>query len=312
MNYLTPKEMAKIWGVSDQQVRIYCREGRVPGVICKNKTWMIPEGTKKPDKKDPSQYIHKKPRPLAKKLVKQKKKKNYHGFYDYVQINLTYSSCRMASNRLKMEQVESIFKKGKVKVGFEPMKVSDVIEVMNHCLCVDYMLEHFEDSLTPKYIKKLHFLLMNGTVDERKERVRPGEFRTAKSNRRDNLGVKADKIDSKLRLLMAEYEFEEEHSLEDILDFHVKFEEIFPFEDGNGRIGRLIMFKECLRNNVTPFILDDKRRGRYLDGIRAWPRKKDILTEVIEEAQQRFAAQMVLQDLREHGSKFWPAGYTED
>ena len=303
MNYFNAKEVGKMWGISAQQVRIYCREGRIPGAIQKDNSWLIPENAKKPDKKNPADFTPKNPSPLGTKLVKQKKKKSFHGLYDYVGINLTYSSSRMASNRLTRDQIEMIFRKGKVHVAFEPMKVSDVIEALNHCVCVDYILDHFSDPLTIQLIKKLHYLLMFGTVDDRKGRVKPGEYRTEKSNRRESFVMKAEKLYSSLQALIKEYEKKEEHTLRDILDFHVRFEIIFPFEDGNGRIGRLIMFKECLRHNVTPFILDDKRRGRYLEGLQCWKRNKHILTEVVEESQQRFLAQVALQSVMEHGSQ---------
>ena len=143
---------------------------------------------------------------------------------------------------------------------------------------------------------------MFGTVDERKGRVKPGEYRTAKSNRRESFAMKAEKLYASLQSLIKGYEKkEEEHMLRDILDFHVRFEIIFPFEDGNGRIGRLIMFKECLRHNVTPFILDDKRRGRYLEGLQCEKRNRHILTEEVEESQQRFLAQVALQSVMERG-----------
>lgn len=269
MNYYNAKEVGKMWGISAQQVRIYCREGRIPGAIQKENSWLIPENAKKPDKKNPADFTPKNPSPLGTKLVKQKKKKSYHGLYDYVVINLTYSSSRMASNRLTRDQIEMIFRKGK--------------------------------ALTIQLIKKLHYLLMFGTVDDRKGRVKPGEYRTEKSNRRETFAMKAEKLYASLQTLIKEYEKKEEHTLRDILDFHVRFEIIFPFEDGNGRIGRLIMFKECLRHNVTPFILDDKRRGRYLEGLQCWKRSKHVLTEVVEESQQRFLTQVALQSVMEHG-----------
>ena len=176
--------------------------------------------------------------------------------YDYVVINLTYSSCRMASNRLTRGQVETIFKKGKVLSSFEPLKVSDLIETLNHCMCVDYVLDHIQEPLTQKFIQNLHYMLMIGTVDERKERVTPGEYRTDRMKPRNRRLLPAKKINSSLGELLREYEARKRVDRSIILDFHVRFEQIFPFEDGNGRVGRLIMFKECLRYDVMPFILD--------------------------------------------------------
>jgi Fic family protein len=218
----------------------------------------------------------------------------------------------MASVRLTRQQVETIFKKGKIREAFEPFKVSDVIEVLNHVHCVDYILDHVMEPLTQKFIRKLHHLLMTGTVDEYKEQVRPGEYRTITSRPRDRQLLHPDKIHSSMAELIATYEKQTEIERNHILDFHVRFEEIFPFEDGNGRVGRLIMFKECLRHDVMPFIIDDKRRSRYLRGIKEWHTDRYELVDVVMEAQDRFEAQIELQKLYAHTRLYLPADYTED
>ncbi len=187
---------------------------------------------------------------LPKKLQNQKKKRNFHGLYDFVVIDLTYSSSRMASCRLTRQQVETIFRKGKIRESFEPMKVSDVIEVLNHIHCVSYIIDHVMEPLTQKFIRKLHEILMTGTVDAYRDQVRPGEYRTITSRPRDRQLLPADKINSNLGELITSYEHQTEIERNHILDFHVRFEKIFPFEDGNGRIGRLILFKECLRHDI--------------------------------------------------------------
>lgn len=311
MEYLTTKETAKRWGVNTSFVRRRCSQGRVPGAIQRDGAWLIPEGTKRPPKIERPEEVAELP-PLAKRLIRQKKKKNFHGLYDYVQTDLTYSSCRMASNRLTRGQVETIFKKGKVSVSFEPMKVSDLVEVLNHCVCVDYILDHVEEPLSQKFIKHLHYQLTFGTVDERRKKVTPGQYRTKNSYRKEPFMSPPDRISEKLKALVAEYESLDEVDRREILDFHVRFERIFPFEDCNGRIGRLIMFKECLRHEVMPFILDDKRRSRYLEGIREWDDDPGILSEVVMEAQSRFDAQIQLQMLAEHRQSFLPVGFMED
>ena len=311
MKYITTLEASENWKISERMTRKYCIQGRIPGAIQKDKTWLIPEDAQKPSRVTVPEEPEPLP-PLALKLIRQKKKKNYHGLYDYVQINLTYCSCRMASNRLTRNQIETIFKKGKVSVSFEPMKVSDVIEALNHSFCVDYILDTVDEPLTQKYIKNLHFLLMSGTVDERKKRVISGQYRTATSNRRAPFLLPADSISANLKTLISEYECSKNVDRSSILDFHVRFERTFPFEDGNGRIGRLLMFKECLRHDVMPFIIDDKRRGRYLEGLEKWDTDRSILTEVVMEAQDRFDAQLELQKLMEAGARYQPAGYVED
>ena len=311
MEYISVKQAADKWDTSVQIVRRFCRQDRITGAIQRNGAWLIPATARKPkrieDIEEPEELS-----PLAKTLLRQKKKKNFHGLYDYVQTDFTYSSCRMASTRLTRGQVETIFKKGKVSVSFEPMKVSDLVEVLNHCVCVDYILDHIEEPLSTKFIKNLHYQLTFGTVDERKKKVTPGQFRTKSSQRKESFILPSDCVSDKLKLLTTRYESLEEVERRDILDFHVRFERIFPFEDYNGRVGRLIMFKECLRHDVMPFILDDKRRTRYLEGLREWDNDSSILAEVVMEAQSRFDAQIQLQKLAEHRQNFLPVGFMED
>lgn len=246
------------------------------------------------------------------KAEKSEEKRNFHGLYDFVVIDLTYSSSRMASCRLTRQQVERIFRKGRIRESFEPMKVSDVIEVLNHIHCVDYILDHVMEPLTQKFIRKLHQILMTGTVDEYREQVRPGEYRTITSRPQDRKLLPAGQINSSLGELITCYERQTEIERNHILDFHVRLEEIFPFEDGSGRVGRLILFKECLRHDIIPFIIDDKRRSRYLRGIREWHENHYELLDVVMEAQDRFEAQVELQKLRAAGQLWLPADYKED
>ena len=275
--------------------------------------YLVHSRGRSPSCKDKNEYAYEEVLPeLPKKLKNQKKKRNFHGLYDFVVIDLTYSSSRMASCRLTRQQVESIFRKGKIRESFEPMKVSDVIEVLNHIHCVDYILDHVMEPLTQKFIRKLHEILMTGTVDAYRDQVRPGEYRTITSRPRDRQLLPAGQIHSSLGELITSYERQTEIERNHILDFHVRFEEIFPFEDGNGRVGRLILFKECLRHDIMPFIIDDKRRSRYLRGIREWHEDHYELLDVVMEAQDRFEAQVELQKLRAAGQLWLPADYKED
>lgn len=312
MEYLNIKEAADKWQLSEQAVRRFCRLGRIPGAVQDGTNWLIPAKARKPRKTINDNDVAKNLHPVARTLVKQKKKKSYHGLYDYVVINLTYSSSRMASNRLTRNQVETIFRKGKVSVGFEPMKVSDVIEVLNHIACVDYILDHINTPLSLPFIRRIHALLSAGTVDERRKKVTPGEFRSPSFVSKVRTLIPSSEIKQELEMLIDQYEALSDIERRDLLDFHVAFEAIAPFDDCNGRVGRLIMFKESLRHNVIPFIVDDKRRSGYLDGIRNWAKDTSILSEVVIEAQERFDAQVKFQKLAEHGENFLPEGYGED
>ena len=311
MQYLSTREMAEKWGVSITLIKRLCNQDRIPGAVYRDGVWRIPEDAIRVSRTD-LEYTSEQELPeLAKKLQNQKKKRNFHGLYDFAVIDLTYSSSRMASVRLTRQQVETIFKKGKIRESFEPLKVSDVIEVLNHIHCVDYILDHIMEPLSQKLIRKLHQILMTGTVDAYRDQVRPGEYRTVTSRPRDRELLPVSRINSSLTELIRNYEHQTEIERNQILDFHVRFEEIFPFEDGNGRVGRLIMFKECLRHGIMPFIIDDKRRSRYLRGIKEWHDDRFEMIDVVMEAQDRFEAQIELQRLRAAGQFFAPATYQE-
>ena len=311
MKYLSTREMAEKWGVSITLIKRLCNQDRIPGAVYREGVWRIPEDAVRVSRTD-LEYTSEVELPeLAKKLQNQKKKRNFHGLYDFVVIDLTYSSSRMASCRLTRQQVETIFRKGKIRESFEPMKVSDVIEVLNHIHCVDYIIDHVMEPLSQKFIRKLHYILMTGTVDAYREQVRPGEYRTVTSRPRDRELLPVNQINSSLTELIAGYEKQSDIERNHILDFHVRFEEIFPFEDGNGRVGRLILFKECLRHDIMPFIIDDKRRSRYIRGIKEWHDDHYELLDVVMEAQDRFEAQVELQKLRAAGQLYLPADYKE-
>ena len=311
MQYLSTREMAEKWGVSMTLIKRLCKQDRIPGAVCKDGVWRIPEDAVRVERTVLEHTEEPELPELAKKLQNQKKKRNFHGLYDFVVIDLTYSSSRMASCRLTRQQVETIFRKGKIRESFEPMKVSDVIEVLNHIHCVNYILEHVMEPLTQKFIRKLHEILMTGTVDAYRQQVRPGEYRTVTSRPRDRELLPVSRINSSLTALIRDYEHQTEIERNQILDFHVRFEEIFPFEDGNGRVGRLIMFKECLRHGIMPFVIDDKRRSRYLRGIKEWHDDRFEMIDVVMEAQDRFEAQIELQRLHAAGQFFAPATYQE-
>ncbi len=288
MNYLNVREIAEKWGVNVSLVRRYCTAGRIPDAVLRNGIWCIPEDAVRPTRTD-FEHEYKEELPeFAKKLQNQKKKRDFHGLYDFVVIDLTYSSSRMASCRLTRQQVETIFRKGKVRESFEPMKVSDLIEVLNHIHCVNYILDHVMEPLTQKFIRKLHEILMTGTVDTYRQQVRPGEYRTVTSRSRDRELLPVSWINSSLTALIRDYEHQTEIERNQILDVHVRFEEIFPFEDGNGRVGRLIMFKECLKYNIVPFIIEDNLKLYYYRGLKEWNNEKGYLTDTCLTAQDKY------------------------
>ena len=309
MGYISAKEASVLWKITDQMIRRHCRNGRIPGSVQKDGVWYVPADAQKPAKLKPEAPELPK---LVKQLQRQRTKKIYHGLYDYIQINFCYSSNRLASNRLMLTQVEEVYKKGKVSVGFEPIKVDDLIEAYNHFDCVSHIIDTAANRISQSYIRKLHTMLSYGTMAERKLLFHPGEYRREACILGKTKTTPPKNINSQMNALIAEYESLDKVELAQILDFHVRFERIRPFTDGNGRIGRLLMFKECLRHEITPFILDDKRRTEYLKGIREWDMGKSTLFTPCLEAQVRFQAQIDLQKLQEYAQRYKPADYKED
>ena len=287
MKYLSVKEAAEIWNISERMVRKYCEQDRIEGLIQAGNIWVIPASAKRPTE---IKVVEEKPlTAFAKRVVYQRSKNNHYGIYEYIQVNLTYSSNRMASNRLTRNEVEEVYRTNKISTTFEPVKVDDIIETINHFATIRYIVDNISAPLTQAFIKKLHHILTYGTYADRKENLRPGEFRLSKTK----IGVPHKDIIPALSALLKEYE-KGAVDMERILDFHVRFEQIRPFEDYNGRIGRLIMMKECLRHGIDPFIIDDKRRGAYNRGIAAWSEDHEPLMSVSLEAQKRFQGKMEL------------------
>ena len=288
MKHMTIKEAANKWGVSEQMVRRYCKEGKIPGAVQKGAVWSIPNGTKKPGQgtPEPSKELTQ----FATTIVYQKEKNYHFGIYEYIQVNLAYSSNRMASNRLTRVQVMDAYRTNKVSVAFEPMKIDDVIETVNHFLCMRYVIDNLATPLNAAFIKKLHYILFYGTYSDRRDKNRVGTFRTMPGK----MGIPAGNIVKELNELLIRYEKQKKVDFDKILEFHAKFEHIHPFDDGNGRLGRVIMMKECLRHGVDPFIIDDKRRNQYYKGIACWDTAPDVLRTVCREAQIRFQGQMEL------------------
>ena len=293
MDYISVQETAKRWKISERMVRIYCAENRVSNAEYRNGNWYIPKNARKP-KREAAQKTEL--QGLAKKVVYQKERNNHFGIYEYIQVNLAYSSCRMASNRLTREQVLDIYRTGRVSVAFEPMKIDDLIEINNHFWTMRYIVDNLGNPLTQSMIKKIHTYLCCGTEADREGLVRCGEYRT----RRSKYGISPAVISQELLGLIEEYETRKAVDLDTILDFHARFEQIHPFDDYNGRVGRLIMTKECLRHSIDPFVIDDKRRGAYNKGIAQWETDPVVLRTPVLEAQARFQRQLELCKLMQY------------
>ena len=286
MRYFSAIEMAKIWAISVRSVRNYCTQGRVDGAFLAGKTWQIPEDAKKPER------LNKKKITLLDILKEQKVSKYSGGIYHKTQINLTYNSNHIEGSRLSHDQTRYIFETNTIGLENEVLNVDDILETANHFRCIDMIIDHAKDVLSEKFIKELHFVLKNGTSDSRKEWFVVGDYKKIPNEVGGMNTTLPEEVAQRMKELLKEYNDKKEKSFEDILDFHVRFERIHPFQDGNGRVGRLILFKECLKYNIVPFIIDDHLKMFYYRGLKEWDYEKGYLIDTCLSAQDKYKADL--------------------
>ena len=287
MRYLSVTEIAKKWEVSERSVRNYCAQGRVNGASITGKIWKIPENAEKPERINKRKEVK---ITLLDILKEQKASKYSGGIYHKTQIELTYNSNHIEGSRLTHDQTRYIFETNTIGVEKEVLNVDDVIETVNHFHCIDIIIDSARAVLTEKFIKDLHFILKNGTSDSRKDWFAVGDYKKLPNEVGGMDTTIPEEVANKMKTLLMEYNAKDAKTFEDILDFHVKFERIHPFQDGNGRIGRLIMFKECLKNNIVPFIVDDNLKMFYYRGLKEWDNEKGYLTDTCLAAQDKYKA----------------------
>lgn len=287
MGYLSVAEMAKKWDVSERSVRNYCALGRVSGAFLTGKTWNIPEEASKPER---SNKKVKEPYTLLEILQDEKKRKYSGGIYHKTQIELTYNSNHIEGSRLTHDQTRYIFETNTIGVEDEVLNVDDVIETTNHFRCIDEIIATAKSNLSEKFIKELHFMLKTGTSDSRLEWFAVGDYKKRANEVGGMPTALPDEVSGKMKKLLLEYNKKNNKTLDDILDFHVQFERIHPFQDGNGRIGRLIMFKECLKYNIVPFIIEDNIKMFYYRGLKEWYRESGYLRDTCLSAQDKYKA----------------------
>ena len=287
MRYLSVTEIAEKWDVSERSVRNYCAQGRVNGAFITGKTWNIPENAEKPERINKRKEVK---ITLLDILKEQKASKYTGGIYHKTQIDLTYNSNHIEGSRLTHDQTRYIFETNTIGVEKDVLNVDDVIETVNHFRCIDIIIDHARVFLTEKFIKELHLLLKNGTSDSRKDWFAVGDYKKLPNEVGGMDTTIPEEVSDKMKNLLREYNAKDRKTFEDILDFHVKFERIHPFQDGNGRIGRLIMFKECLKNNIVPFIVDDNLKMFYYRGLKEWDNEKGYLTDTCLTAQDKYKA----------------------
>lgn len=274
--YYSVKQIAELWGISERSVRNYCAEGRVPGAIQSGLTWQIPINTEKP----PRKIRHTESKSDLLTVLKREKDAGLKGgIYHKIQIDLTYNSNHIEGSRLSHEQTRFIFETKTIGATNEVLNVDDIVETFNHFRCVDLVIEGARTKLTESFIKQLHFILKSGTSDSQKTWFRVGEYKLVENEVGGTETTPPENVKAEMRKLISTYNSLTNATLDDILDFHVRFEKIHPFQDGNGRVGRLIMFKECLKNDIVPFIITDELKMFYYSGIRNWQYERGYLRD---------------------------------
>ena len=286
MNYISVAETAKKWNVSERSVRNYCAEGRVEGAILVGKTWTIPSDAKKPERKNKQEDK----RTLLNVLKVEKQAKMTGGIYHKVQIELTYNSNHIEGSRLTHDQTRYIYETNTIGVSDQSINVDDVVETANHFRCIDLIIDKANSNITESLIKELHRILKNGTSDSRISWFNVGDYKKIPNEVGGKDTTSPENVAKEMKKLLSEYNKSESKSLEEIIDFHYKFECIHPFQDGNGRVGRLLLFKECLKHNIVPFVIDESLKMFYYRGLAEWKREKGYLIDTCLTAQDKFKA----------------------
>ena len=285
MQYNSVAEMAKKWQLSERSVRNYCAQGRIAGAVRNGRTWRIPVEAEKPER------INKQSQRTLLDILREEKASRYSGgIYHKTQIELTYNSNHMEGSRLTHEQTRYIFETNTLGVENEVVNVDDVIETANHFRCIDVIIDKAKAAVSEKLIKELHRMLKTGTSDARKDWFAVGAYKRLPNEVGGRDTALPEEVGEKMQELLVRYNSKKQKTFEDILDFHVQFERIHPFQDGNGRVGRLIMFKECLKYNIVPFIIEDSLKLFYYRGLKEWDKEKGYLTDTCLAAQDRYKA----------------------
>ena len=285
MNYISAAEIAKKWGISERSVRNYCAEGRVEGAVLVGKTWTIPENAEKPGRK---KKVSDTPKTLLEILKSEKQAKLSGGIYHKIQIELTYNSNHIEGSRLSHDQTRYIYETNTIGMANDVVNVDDIVETANHFRCIDLIIDRAEGKITESLIKELHRILKSGTSDSRLDWFAVGDYKRIPNEVGGKDTTAPEDVPEAVRKLLTEYNRKEVKTLRDIVDFHYRFECIHPFQDGNGRVGRLLLFKECLKYNIVPFVIDEHLKMFYYRGLTEWPREEGFLIDTCLAAQDKF------------------------
>lgn len=294
MEYISVKKWAESHGVSERTARNYCAKGKIEGAVLIGKTWSLPSDAEVSGYRSPKR--RREESELVRVLREQKEAKTRGSIYHRIQIDLTYNSNHIEGSRLTHDQTRYIFETNTIGVSASAVSVDDIIETSNHFRAIDYIIDRIDGRLTERFIKDLHRILKTGTSDERKSWFRVGEYKRLPNEVGGMDTTLPENVHAEIKALLTDYNALKKPTFENIIDFHQRFESIHPFQDGNGRVGRLIMFRELLRWGYVPFIITDDLKMYYYNGLRNWPGIKGYLLDTCLTAQDNF--KIILRKLR--------------
>lgn len=284
MEYISVSQFAKKYGISERTARNYCFTGKIEGAFLTGKTWNIPAEAVLPKRNT------KKVSPLLAALREQKEAQLKGGIYHRVQIDLTYNSNNIEGSRLTKEQTRYIFETNTLGITSENTRIDDILETINHFRCIDYVIDHASDKITESHIKQLHLILKTNTSDSRKAWFAIGDYKRLANSVGEEETTQPQAVHGQMKLLLADYHALNNVDFDNLLDFHVRFERIHPFQDGNGRVGRLLLFWQCLQVGIAPFIITEDLRLFYYRGIQNWGKINGYLKDTCLTAQDNFKA----------------------
>ena len=282
MDYISVVQFAEKYGISERTARNYCAEGKIEGAFLTGKTWNIPADAELPPKGK------RKLSPLLSRLREEKEAKLNGGIYHRTQIDLTYNSNHIEGSRLSKEQTRFIFETNTLGITTESMSVDDIMETVNHFRCIDYVIDHAMDKITETHIKQLHAILKMNTSDSHKDWFAVGDYKRLPNEVGGGETVQPKEVHKRMKALISEYNAFKKVEFDDILNFHVLFERIHPFQDGNGRVGRLLLFWQCLQSAHVPFVITEELHLFYYRGIQNWGNINGYLRDTCLAAQDNY------------------------
>ena len=284
MDFISVTQFAEKFGISERTARNYCATGKIDGAFLTGKTWNIPIDAGLP-KRGKSKVS-----PLLQRLLDEQQTRLKGGIYHRTQIDLTYNSNHIEGSRLTKEQTRYIFETNTLGIAAENTRIDDILETVNHFRCIDYIIAHATERITEAHIKELHKTLKYNTSDSQKTWFAVGDYKRLANEVGGEETTQPADVHQRMKELLADYNNLKHIDFDNILDFHVRFERIHPFQDGNGRIGRLLMFWQCLQATIVPFIITEDLRLFYYRGIQNWGHINGYLRDTCLTAQDNYKA----------------------